>query len=197
MPNLKSINRGAAKGIGIDFTPESAQTISLERKGGHLRITDVSSFPYEQDADGAATVFPTTLKRHVKTEGVHYAGISLTSLGSNETIHDIPNTLPDSALENFVQVQVRSIGSLAEENLIYDYQLMRGLDPEKRNILLSIAREESVTGCCDFLSGIKPLKKQKVTDDKESVIDGMRSLVKGTGSSFVPDASIIKGADPD
>ena len=96
MPNLKSINRGAAKGIGIDFTPDSAQTISLERKGGHLRITNVSSFPYEQDADGAATVFPAALKRHIKTEGVQLAGVSLTSLGSNETIHDIPNTLPDT-----------------------------------------------------------------------------------------------------
>lgn len=41
------------------------------------------------------------------------------------------------------------------------------------------------------------LKKQIVNDDKESVIDGMRSLVKGTGSSFVPDASAIKRADRD
>ena len=163
MPNLKSINRGAAKGIGIDFTPDSAQTISLERKGGWLRITDVSSFPYENDENGAATIFPSALKRHVKATGVHYAGVSLTSLGSNETIHDIPNTLPDTALENFVQVQVRSIGSLSEDNLIYDYQVMRGLNPETRNILLSIAREETVTPCCDFLSDIKSLKKQRVT----------------------------------
>ena len=163
MPNLKSINRGAAKGIGIDFTPDSAQTISLERKGGWLRITDVSSFPYENDENGAATIFPSALKRHVKATGVHYAGVTLTSLGSNETIHDIPNTLPDTALENFVQVQVRSIGSLSEDNLIYDYQVMRGLNPETRNILLSIAREETVTPCCDFLSDIKSLKKQRVT----------------------------------
>ena len=41
------------------------------------------------------------------------------------------------------------------------------------------------------------LKKQIINDDKESVIDGMRSLVKGTGSSFVPDASAIKRADRD
>ena len=176
MPNLKSINRGAAKGIGIDFTPDSAQTISLERKGGHLRIINVSAFPYEQDADGAATVFPSALKRHIKAEGVRLAGVSLTSLGSNETIHDIPNTLPDAALENFVQVQVRSIGSLSEDNLIYDYQVMRGLNPETRNILLSIAREESVTGCCDFLSGIKPLKKQKVTSHVLAVASAFCAL---------------------
>ena len=176
MPNLKSINRGAAKGIGIDFTPDSAQTISLERKGGHLRIINVSAFPYEQDADGAATVFPSALKRHIKAEGVRLAGVSLTSLGSNETIHDIPNTLPDAALENFVQVQVRSLGSLSEDNLIYDYQVMRGLNPETRNILLSIAREETVTGCCDFLSGIKPLKKQKVTSHVLAVASAFCAL---------------------
>ena len=176
MPNLKSINRGAAKGIGIDFTPDSAQTISLERKGGWLRITDVSSFPYENDANGAATIFPSALKRHVKATGVHYAGISLTSLGSNETIHDIPNTLPDTALENFVQVQVRSIGSLSEDNLIYDYQVMRGLNPETRNILLSIAREETVTPCCDFLSDIKPLKKQRVTSHVLAVASAFCAL---------------------
>ena len=176
MPNLKSINRGAALAIGIDFTPDTAHTLSLERKGGSLRITDVSSFPYEQDANDATPIFPVALKRHIKDNRIRLAGLSLTSLGSNEAIHDIPNTLPDSALENFVQVQVRSIGSLAEENLLYDYQVMNGLNPSKRNVLLSMAREESVRGCCDFLSGIRQLKSQKVTSHGLAVASAFCAL---------------------
>ena len=176
LPNLKSINRGGAKGVGIDFSPDGVQALGMVRKGGHLRITEITGFPYEHDADGAATVFPPALKRHLKENRVQRAGVSMASLSSNETIHDIPNSLPDSALENFVQVQVRSIGSLSDDNLIYDYQVMHGLTSEKRNILLSIAREESVTGCCDFLNKVNTLKSQSVTSHVLAVASAFCAL---------------------
>ena len=163
LPNLKSTSRGSAKGIGIDFTPDGARTMSLERRSGSLRITDVSVFDYEDGAANGAVVLPSALKTHIRDTGVQLAGVSLASLASNEMIHNIPNTLPDSALENFVQVQVRSLGSLAEEHFIYDYQVMRGLRPDQKNVLVSIAREEAVADCCNFLSKIKQLKAQKVT----------------------------------
>ncbi len=163
LPNLKATNRGSAKGIGIDFTPDGAKTLSLERRSGHLRITDISVFNYGDGAADCAIVLPSALKAHIRETDVRLAGVSLASLASNEMIHNIPNTLPDTALENFVQVQVRSLGSLAEEHFIYDYQVMRSLHPDQKNVLVSIVREEAVADCCNFLSGIKQLKSQKVT----------------------------------
>ncbi len=136
LSHLKSSLSGNACGIGVDVCKDTLAAIGVERHGGFLRITGVENCPLP-GADGED-------REHCLSgmvTGRESICFSLPAGSVADMLQEIPSTLNEWAVERHVASQGHSIGSISDEQVIYDYQVMPGMRDGQRTLVISYVKE--------------------------------------------------------
>ena len=183
---LKSSVKGSANGIGIEFTSTSFTALSLRRESGFLSIAGVGGAPLSNE-EGDDEELSHAVRKLAKSESRvgNNLCISLQPLASTELIHIVPTALPKEAVKSIVHGHVSQIESSADVEFIYDYQEMDSCLPERKNVIISMARANIVDECCDSLRQ-HPFRSHKVTSHNLALASAFFALHTKIAESAEP-----------
>ena len=133
--HLKSSLQGWARGIGIEVGSGTLRCLSVERKGGFLQIHSLSECPILEDEEENQE----TLRGICSN--IPNVCLCLPSSSITDMFQGIPSTLKPFAIDRHVQSQAHSIGSISDEQVIYDYQVMEGMHEGQKSLVISMVKE--------------------------------------------------------
>ena len=133
--HLKSSLQGYARGIGIDVGSGTLRCLSLERRSGFLKIASLAECPVLQDEEENQEALRSICA------GIPNVCLGMLSSSVTDMFQSIPSTLKPFAIDRHVQSQAHSIGSISDEQVIYDYQVMEGMQEGRKSLVISMVKE--------------------------------------------------------
>ncbi|MBQ7177101.1 MAG: hypothetical protein IJS08_06770 [Victivallales bacterium] len=133
--HLKSSLQGWARGIGIEVGTGTLRCLSVERKGGFLQINSLSECPVLADDSENQEAL------RGMCSDIPNVCLGLPSSSITDMFQNIPATLRPFAIDRHVQSQAHSIGSISDEQVIYDYQVMEGMNDGQKSLVISMVKE--------------------------------------------------------
>ncbi|MBO4513030.1 MAG: hypothetical protein J5746_09695, partial [Victivallales bacterium] len=177
--HLKSSLQGCARGIGIEVGTGTLRCLSVERKGGFLQINSLSECPVLADEEENQEAL-----RGICSDMPNVC-LGLPPSSVTDMFQNIPATLKPFAIERHVQSQAHSIGSISDEQVICDYQVMEGMHEGQKSLVISMVKEGVFE---DSFQMLRPL-----AFDTHQVTSGTMAMLN-TFFALEPEAAASKKA---
>lgn len=148
----------------------------MERKGGFLRIVSLSECPIRQDEEEKQDAL-----RGI-CSGMQNVCLGLPSSSITDMFQSIPATLKPFAIDRHVQSQAHSIGSISDEQVICDYQVMEGMREGQKTLIISLVKEGVLE---DSFQMLRPLvfDTHQVTSGTMAMLNAFYALEPEAASS--------------